>query len=68
VAEVRDWLQAVGGVHLYHRGLRVRPHGDPGHDWLDMNLLRTRNGSKVNDQTVADMIKKQKGELNANAR
>ena len=43
VTEVREWLKHVGGVHLYHRGLRVRPYGDPGHDWLDMNLARSRN-------------------------
>lgn len=43
VQEVRDWLDAVGGVHLYHRQLRVHPYGDPGHDWLDMNLARARN-------------------------
>ena len=43
VREVREWLEQVGGVHLYHRGLRVRPYGDPGHDWLDMNLARVRD-------------------------
>ena len=43
VGEVRAWLQQFGGVHLYHRGLRVRPYGDPGHDWLDMNLARSRD-------------------------
>ena len=43
VGEVREWLKEVGGVHLYHRGLRVRPYGDPGHDWLDMNLSRVRD-------------------------
>lgn len=37
---LRDWLSVVGGVHLYHRGLRVYPYGDPGHDWLDLNLKR----------------------------
>ena len=43
VSEVRRWLQHVGGVHLYHRGLRVRPYGDAGHDWLDMNLRRAQD-------------------------
>ena len=43
VTEVRNWLEVIGGVHLYHRGLRVHPYGDAGHDWLDMNLLRARN-------------------------
>ena len=37
---LREWLKVVGGVHLYHRGLRVHPYGDPGHDWLDLNLRR----------------------------
>ncbi len=43
VGEVRDWLGVVGGVHLYDRGLRVQPYGDPGHDWLEMNLRRSQN-------------------------
>jgi signal transduction histidine kinase len=43
IAEVRNWLSVVGGVHLYHRGLRVRPYGDQGHDWLEMNLARARS-------------------------
>ncbi len=43
VGEIRKWLDQVGGVHLYHRGLRVRPYGDTGHDWLDMNLRRARD-------------------------
>ena len=43
MGEVRKWLKEVGGIHLYHRGLRVRPYGDPGHDWLDMNLARSRD-------------------------
>ncbi|MCY3959463.1 MAG: ATP-binding protein [Chloroflexi bacterium] len=43
IAEVRRWLDQVGGVHLYHRGLRVRPYGDDGHDWLGMNLSRVRD-------------------------
>ena len=43
MTEVRNWLEEIGGVHLYHRGLRVHPYGDRGHDWLDMNLLRNRN-------------------------
>jgi signal transduction histidine kinase len=43
ITEVREWLHDFGGVHLYDRGLRVHPYGDKGHDWLDMNLARTRS-------------------------
>ncbi|SDN09740.1 ATP-binding protein [Actinacidiphila guanduensis] len=42
-ADLRPWLRVVGGVHLFHRGLRVHPYGDQGFDWLDLNLLRARN-------------------------
>lgn len=42
VGEIRDWLSIVGGVHLYHRGLRVKPYGDSGNDWLNINLERSK--------------------------
>lgn len=42
VGEIRDWLSIVGGVHLYHRGLRVKPYGDSGNDWLNINLARAK--------------------------
>lgn len=38
--DVQRWIKVVGGVHLYHQGLRVHPYGDPGHDWLDLNERR----------------------------
>lgn len=43
VSAVQTWLREVGGVHLFQRGLRVHPYGDPGYDWLDMNLRRVRS-------------------------
>ena len=43
ITKVREWLSFVGGIHIYHRGVRVKPYGDPGNDWLDMNLKRTRS-------------------------
>jgi signal transduction histidine kinase len=41
--EVQDWLRNFGGVHLYANGLRVNPYGNPGNDWLDLNLSRVRS-------------------------
>jgi signal transduction histidine kinase len=41
LTEVRAWLAEFGGVHLYHRGMRVSPYSDL--DWLDMNLRRVRS-------------------------
>jgi signal transduction histidine kinase len=43
IEEVRTWLREFGGVHLYLNGLRVAPYGNPGNDWLDMNLRRVKN-------------------------
>lgn len=40
LSDVRDWLKVVGGVHLYQSSLRVRPFGEPGHDWLGMDVKR----------------------------
>ncbi|MFD3608674.1 ATP-binding protein [Streptomyces atroolivaceus] len=42
-SDLRPWLKVIGGVHLFHRGLRVHPYGDPGFDWLELNLLRSRS-------------------------
>ena len=43
IKEVQEWLNIFGGVHLYFNGIRVSPYGDPGNDWLDMNLMRVRS-------------------------
>jgi signal transduction histidine kinase len=40
LSEVREWLDEFGGVHLYINGLRLSPYGNPGNDWLDMNVSR----------------------------
>ncbi|MFQ6225921.1 ATP-binding protein [Nocardia sp. NPDC002869] len=39
-ATIKTWLREVGGVHLYHRELRVQPYGDVGNDWLGINVRR----------------------------
>lgn len=43
IGEVREWLKEFGGVHLYENDLRVAPYGNPGNDWLDLNLRRARS-------------------------
>jgi C4-dicarboxylate-specific signal transduction histidine kinase len=42
IGDVRAWLQSFGGVHIYHNGIRVNPYGNPGNDWLEMNLRRAQ--------------------------
>ena len=43
LGEVRTWLKDFGGVHLYENGLRVNPYGNPGNDWLDINVSRAKS-------------------------
>jgi len=43
IKDVREWLSHFGGVHLYENGLRVSPYGNPGNDWLDLNLMRVKS-------------------------
>ena len=43
MGEVQGWLGEFGGVHFYYNGLRVSPYGNPGDDWLEMNLRRVRS-------------------------
>jgi signal transduction histidine kinase len=43
LGEVKTWIEAFGGVHLYLNGLRVSPYGNPGNDWLDLNLRRAQS-------------------------
>jgi len=43
LGEVRDWLAEFGGVMLYVNGIRVPPYGDPGNDWLNLDLRRVRS-------------------------
>ena len=40
---LKAWLAQFGGVHLYHRGVRVMPYGEQKNDWLDMNLRRSQH-------------------------
>ncbi|MGO7206478.1 ATP-binding protein, partial [Rhizobium ruizarguesonis] len=43
IAEVREWLSIVGGVHVFEGPIRVPPYGERGVDWLEMNLRRAQN-------------------------
>jgi len=43
LADVRSWLKQFGGVHVYENDLRVPPYGNPGNDWLELNVFRARS-------------------------
>lgn len=66
LGEIQEWLKEFGGVHLYENGLRVNPYGNPGNDWLDMNLARSRSPEErpsTNNSIGVVRIKESKGLL-----
>ena len=36
-------MDEYGGVRIYRNHARVKPYGDKGNDWLELNLRRARN-------------------------
>lgn len=41
---VQDFLKTQGGIRLYRNGFRVLPYGEPGNDWVSLDLsIRRRS-------------------------
>ncbi|MDD9316037.1 sensor histidine kinase [Acinetobacter lactucae] len=43
--EIRALLDTYHGVGVFRGGFRIRPLGDVGYDWMDLNLQRVNNPS-----------------------
>lgn len=43
--ETKRLLNQNNGIGVYRNGFRIRPLGDPGHDWLQLNNRRVQNPS-----------------------
>lgn len=41
--EIKRWIAAFGGVHLFDGDIRIAPQTERPTDWLDMNLRRARS-------------------------
>lgn len=41
--QARQLLNKYNGIGVYRNGFRIRPLGDPGFDWLDLNKRRVNN-------------------------
>jgi signal transduction histidine kinase len=53
VAEARNLAREQAGVRIYMDRFRVFPYGDPGDDWLDLDLQRGRRLTGI-DEALAD--------------
>lgn len=51
---LRTMLKQSTGIAVYRNGFRIRPHGEPGFDWLDLDKERVQNPSKKigSDQVI----------------
>lgn len=41
--QARQLLDEYNGIGVYRNGFRIRPMGDPGFDWLELNKRRVNN-------------------------
>ncbi|EMU52158.1 sensor histidine kinase [Clostridium butyricum] len=41
----RRLLDDISGIRIYREGFRIRPYGEPGYDWLNLNFRRIQNPS-----------------------
>lgn len=46
IRRARKILTDVSGISISRNGFRIRPYGDPGHDWLDLQTKRVQDPSK----------------------
>lgn len=45
INSLRQMLRNSTGVGIYRNSFRIRPHGDPGFDWLNLDKARVQNPS-----------------------
>lgn len=44
--DARNILNLTCGIGVYRGDFRIRPHGDPGYDWLELDKKRVQDPSK----------------------
>jgi len=55
--EARALLDDIAGIGVYRAGFRIRPHGDPGYDWLTLDKRRVQKPSiRVGSDRVSGFI------------
>lgn len=56
--QARQLLTLSNGIGVYRNGFRIRPHGDPGFDWIELDKKRIQNPSRKigNDQVIGYVL------------
>lgn len=54
---IKDYLKDNAGVRVYRDGIRVYNYGEPGNDWMGLDVVRTNNpGLKFGNNTILGAI------------
>lgn len=54
---IKDYLKENAGVRVYRDGIRVYDYGEPGNDWMGLDVVRTNNpGAKFGNNTILGAI------------
>lgn len=56
--EARKLLNEYNGLGVYRNGFRIRPYGDPGFDWTELDKQRVQNPSRKigSDQVIGYVV------------
>lgn len=62
---IKDYLKENAGIRIYRDGIRVYNYGEPGNDWMGLDVVRTNNpGSKFGNNTILGSINLNLGKSN----
>ncbi len=53
---IREVLDEHGGIKLYRNGYRVPPYGEPGDDWLGLEVKRTTTYAPMSTKTFLGFV------------
>jgi signal transduction histidine kinase len=64
VSDVKSLLNSYNGIGVYRNGFRIRPLGDPGYDWLELDKARVlKPASRIGSNQVIGFIQIQSEEV-----
>lgn len=54
---IKKYLKENAGVRVYRDGIRVYNYGEPGNDWIGLDIVRTNNpSSKFSNNTILGAV------------
>ncbi|EHU2158609.1 ATP-binding protein [Acinetobacter baumannii] len=61
--DIKSLLKKYHGVGVFRNGFRIRPLGDSGYDWMEMNLQRVNNPSlRISENQIIGYVRIQSEE------